>query len=94
MPSYLLPQRLKFLKLLGKLLAVSNAAVLLINLFVGSLVYQNPFMPLADIKNVLFVLLVGTLFAFALFALYRIIQYLENNGQIKSLPSNSTVAPQ
>ena len=78
---------------LVKLLAVCNATVLLVNLFVGLLVYQNPFMPLMDLKNSLYVFLAGTSLAIGLFTLYRLVLFAENNWHGKGhLHRTSTIA--
>ena len=54
-----------------------NSMALLVNLFVGLLVYQNPLLALADEQNMMYVLLFGTVVSILIYGGYKLVVYLE-----------------
>ncbi len=59
------------------LLVFSNALVLFINLFVGLLVYQNPFLALMDGENLAYVLVFALTLSVILYGLGYLVNLME-----------------
>lgn len=63
------------------LLSACIGTALLVNLFVGLLLYGNPLVPLADIENMVAVVYSGTLLALAILLLHKVVRVLEKTLQ-------------
>ncbi len=59
------------------LLVFSNALVLFINLFVGLLVYQNPFLVLMDGENLAYVLVFALTLSVVLYGLGYLVNFMD-----------------